>query len=210
MRYFNSLPYLTTTDYTGNTYALKNLLVRTELIPQLAKNPILFYQYSLQDGDTPENVANRYYGDSYRYWVVLYGNPNILDPQWDWPLSNQQFQAYLIDKYTTDAGGAQKVLSYIQATIHHYEKIITTIDNSTATTAIKTVEVDLNTYNSIMPFSQTQKFSDGTSVTYTLSKNAVSIYDYELKTNEAKRNINLINSSYASDMETQYKKLVSL
>jgi Base plate wedge protein 53 len=209
MKYFNSLPYLVTTDYNGNTYALKNLLIRTGLIPQLAKNPLLFYKYDLQDGDTPEIVANKYYGNSYRYWIVLYGNTNILDPQWDWPLSSQQFQAYLIDKYSTAAGGSSHVLTYTQGTIHHYEKVITTVDNSTETTAIKTVEVDLTTYNSIQPFTQTQAFSNGASVTYTLSKNIVSIYDYELQINEGKRNINLINSTYAGATETQFQSLVN-
>ena len=58
MKYFNSLPYLTTTNVDGNLYALKNLLIRTQMIPQLAKNPLLFYEYNLQDGDTPEIVAN--------------------------------------------------------------------------------------------------------------------------------------------------------
>lgn len=208
MKYFDSLPYLVTTDYNGNTYALKNLLIRTELIPQLSKNPLLFYKYDLQDGDTPEIIGNKYYGDSYRYWITLYSNPNILDPQWDWPLSSQQFEAYLIDKYSTAAGGSNHVLTYTQGTIHHYEKIVTTVDNSTGTTAIKTVEVDLTTYNSIQPFTQTQAFSNGTSVTYTLSKNIVSIYDYELQINEGKRNINLIKSSYASSIESQYQNLV--
>ena len=209
MRYFNSLPYLITTDYNGNTYALKNLLIRTELIPQLAKNPLIFYQYALQDGDTPEIVANKYYSDSYRYWIVLYGNSNILDPQLDWPYSNQQFQAYLIDKYSEAAGGAENVLGYTQFALHHYEKVTTTIDNDSGTTAIKTVEIDADTYHSIVPFTQTQTFPDGSSVTYTLSTNLVTIYDYEYNVNEAKRNINIINSNFANALETQYKNLVS-
>ena len=54
-----------------------------------------------------------------------------------------------------------------------------------------------------------QTFADGSYVTYTTTKNVLSIYDYELQQNEAKRNINLINSNYASDMEIQYKTLVS-
>ena len=180
------------------------------MIPQLAKNPLLMYTYELRDGDSPEIVANKYYGDPYRYWIVLYGNPNIVDPQADWPLSSQQFMVYLTDKYASDASNVgNTVLAYTQSTIHHYEKVITTFDNTTQTTAIKVVDVDSNTYNSILSTTTTGTFVDGSSVTYTISKNQVSIYDYEYNQNEAKRNISLINSGYASQMESQYQSLVS-
>jgi hypothetical protein len=207
MKYFNSLPFLNITNTDGTQYLLRNLLIRTGLIPQLANNPVLLYEYALQDGDTPEIVANKYYGNSYRYWITLYSNPNIIDPQADWPLSSQQFLLYLNDKYS--AVSNNNVLSYTQGTIHHYEKIVTTIDGNTGTKVIKTVEVDENTYNSITPFTNTQTFSTGNYITYTVSTNAVSIYDYENNLNESKRNIKLINSIYANQVETQYQSLVS-
>ena len=209
MRYFNSLPNLITTDNNNNLLALKNLLVRTSLLTKLQENPLLFYKYDLQEGDTPEIVANKYYGDSYRYWMVLYGNPNIIDPQFDWPLSTNQFQSYMIQKYSAAAGGANNAISYTQGTVHSYQKIVTTTDSDTQTTAVKTIDVDANTYNSLQTFSTTQTFPNGSQVTYTVSKHALSIYDYENQQNEAKRSINLIKSSYANDMETQYTALVS-
>lgn len=208
MKYFDSLPFLVNQDTNNDLYVTRNLLIRTHLIPELAKNPLLFYKYAIQDGDTPEIIANKYYGTPYRYWVVLYGNPNIKDPQADWPLTNQQLTLYLKDKYSAAAGGADQVLSYISGTVHHYEKIITTIDNETKTTAIKNIEIDETSYNLITPFTQNKTFADGSSVTYSLSKSAISIYDYEDKLNESKRNINLINSAYVNQVETQYQSLV--
>ena len=172
----------------------------------MAKNPLLFYAYSIQDGDTPEIIANKYYGDPFRYWITLFGNPNIMDPQADWPMDSRQFLIYLNDKYGEVSNN--NVLSYVQGTVHHYEKIITTIDGDTGTTAIKTVEVDFNTYTLLMPSTQIQTFSNGSTITYTISKNAVSIYDYENDLNESKRNINLINSSYANQVESRYQALM--
>jgi len=209
MRYFNSLPLLLTTDYRNNTYALRNILVRTELIPQLAKNPLLTYQYDIQEGDTPEIIANKYYGDPFRFWITLYSNPQIVDPQGDWPLTSQQFILFLNDKYSAAANANnQAVLAYTQTAIHHYEKVITTVDNSTQTTVIKNVIIDQNTYNSIVPYTSTNTFADGSSATISVSKNIISIYQYEYLENENKRNINLINASYASQMENQYQALV--
>ena len=210
MKYFSSLPLITNKDENGNSFLMRNLLVRTNLKPQLVKNPLVYYQYELREGDTPESVARKYYGDQYRYWIVLYGNPEITDPQSNWPLTSQQFLSYLKSKYATDAGGEQNVLSYTQGTTHHYEKIITTVDGDTQTTVVKNVEVDLNTYNSIIPMTETQTFPNGSTVTYTISKSAISLYDYENNINESKRNINLIKSSYANQMETQLKQLVKI
>jgi Base plate wedge protein 53 len=277
MRYFNTLPILSYEDTNGNNVALTNLLVRTSMVPELAKNPLLFYKYNVQESDTPETIANKYYDDSYRYWIVLYGNPDKLDPQWDWPLNSTQFQNYLIKKYSQAAGGDYLAISYTQSTVYKYEKIVTTTDSDTRTSAVKTIEVDEATYNSIIPYKTVQNFvHSGTSafqtlsfnvatfdsnaiymdsnsvtmdstnfvdiasfdsetvsmdsneitmdldtslyvlrtknqstVTYSVDKKATSIYDYEYELNENKRNINIINSVYASQLETQYKSLVN-
>lgn len=208
MKYFNELPFLTNTDSGGNTYILKNILIRTKLITQLSKNPLLYYKYDVQEGDTPELIAHKYYGDQYRYWMLFMAN-EIMDPQAEWPLTSKQFELFLNDKYGVVAEETnQTPLSYTTSTIHHYEKTITTLDSISRTTAIKTVEIDLDTYNSIMAKTTTSTFNDGTSVTLTVDKKAVSIYDYENQLNEAKRHINIIKSNYATAMETQYQKLV--
>jgi hypothetical protein len=133
-----------------------------------------------------------------------------MDPQSDWPLNSQQFTIYLTDKYAASANiAANTVLSYCTGTVHHYEKIITTVDNNTQTTSIKNVEIDKNYYLSLATSTSTQTFADGSTCTFTISKSAISIYDYEYNTNETKRNINLVNSSYASALETQYQTLVA-
>jgi len=102
------------------------------------------------------------------------------------------------------------VVSYTQATAYEYQKVVTTIDSSTQTTVIKTVAIDETTYLQLIPSSTVQTFPNGSTVTYNVSKNALSIYDYENQLNESKRNINLINKNYASQMESQFKSLVKV
>jgi hypothetical protein len=207
MKYFNELPLVINSDGKGNYYPLRNILIRTKLIPELSKNPLLFYQYFIQESDTPETIAYKYYGDSYRYWMVLMAN-EIMDPQWEWPLTSKQFGKYLINKYSTIAGGDNQVMSYLTSTIHHYENSIKTVDSNTGTTAIKTVEVDQQTYLLIQSVSNTSTLPDGSTVTYTISGNAISIYDYENQLNESKRSIKLINAKYVTQMESIYSSLV--
>lgn len=210
MKYFDSLPFITVTDKNNNNVVMKNLLVRTHLLPSLAKNTLAFYKYDAQDGDTPEIIADKYYGDSYRYWIVLYGNSNIVDPQFDWPLRSDQFILYLKEKYKAAANGEANVINYTQSTVHHYEKITTTIDEFSKTEAIKTVEVDYETYVSIVDSTTTKTFSNGSSVTLKESKQAISIYNYELQKNSEKSTISLIRPEYVSQMESSYNSLVNL
>ena len=208
MLYFNSFPLVVASDYKNNAILLTNLMARVDIIPSLLKNPLLFYSYDLKDSDRPDILAHKYYDDSDKYWMILYAN-EIMDPLYDWPLNSQQFDAYLKNKYSEAAGGDAFVLTYITSTVQEYRKIITTYDSTSLETTTKTVVVDLTTYNSITAASTTKTFSSGASVTRTLSKSAVSIYDYEIELNEAKQNIKLINSSYSNQLENDLKTLMA-
>jgi hypothetical protein len=217
MKYFETLPSIITTDYNNNLVLLKNLLARAVLLPQVQNNPLLLYSYAIQDGDTPEIVAHKYYGNVDRYWIVLHGNQS-LDPQWDWPLTSQQFQKYIIKKYKQDTANSlsisvnstndSQVLSYTLGTVHHYEKTITTRDNVTQTQGVKTITIDETTYNSTTTSDRTVTFSDGSTSIQSTTKDVVSIYNHENNLNEAKRNIKLINSSFAGSLELQLKSLM--
>lgn len=208
MLYFDSFPLVVASDYKNNAILLTNLMARVDIIPSLLKNPLLFYSYDLKDSDRPDILAHKYYDDSDKYWMVLYAN-QIMDPLYDWPLNSQQFDAYLKNKYSEAAGGDAFVLAYVSSTIQEYRKIITTYDSISLETTTKTVVVDLTTYNSITAASTTKTFSSGASVTRTISKSAVSIYDYEIELNEAKQNIKLINSAYSNQLEKDLKTLMA-
>ena len=200
MQYFDTLPKILQYDNVGTGRVFTNLLARASIIPELLKNPALHYSYDIQEGDTPEIIAHKYYGDSYRYWMVLLAN-EILDPQWGWPMNNTVFNDYLISKY----GQAFNT----QATVHHYEKTLTQFDSGTNTTTTNTVEVDLNTYNTTFETTKSYTLPTG-DVTVTISKSAVSYYDYELDLNESKRNIQLLNSAYVGQIENEFEKLMSV
>jgi len=208
MLYFDTFPLVVASDYKNNAILLTNLMARVQIIPSLLRNPLLFYSYDLKESDRPDIIANKYYDDSNKYWMVLYAN-EIMDPLYDWPLTSQQFDAYLKNKYSVAAGGDAFVLTYTKSTVQEYRKIITTYDSTSLETTTKTVVIDLTTYNSITAASTTQTFSSGASVTRTTSKTAVSIYDYEIELNEEKQNIKLINSSYSNQLENDLKTLMA-
>jgi hypothetical protein len=198
MQYFDSLPKMLYSDAGGNSKVMTNIMARVSIIPQILNNPAVYYEYDIQDGDTPEIIAHKYYGDSYRYWLVLFAN-QLMDPQWDWPLSGNELSAYLVEKYGVGYN------TYTE--IHHYEKIITQFDYGTNTTTTNKVTVDEDTYNAIV--SQTNVFSLPTGdVSITVDKLAVSVYDYELDLNEQKRSIKILNTAYVNQVEEEFKKLM--
>ena len=218
MKYFQVMPKIATIDYVGNKIVLTNLMVRTEIIPSLLNNPLLFYSYDIQDGDTPEIIADKYYGDSYRYWIVLFGN-QIIDPQWNWPMNQNLFNDYILDKYKSSTANSlnisantvtsSQVLAYTQSNIQNYVKTIITIDSSTNESTTSIYYIDSTAYALVQENTSTGAFSSGAQVTQTVSKYTETIYEYETRLNETNRNINLVNSSYVSQFESQFQSLLA-
>lgn len=197
MQYFNTLPKIIKTDSKGNSIILTNLMARASLVSELMANPAVYYKYDIQDGDTPEIIAHKYYGDVYRYWIVLFAN-QIIDPQWQWPMTGNVFNEYLAQKYPNDN----------PEDFHHYEKSITTLDQSTNTTTTVTVNVDEDDFNNTTPGTQTVTLPTGI-VSITTKLSIVSIFDYETKLNELNRNIKILKSSYVGQMEKELETLMA-
>jgi hypothetical protein len=209
MLYFDTLPKIVTVDNNNNPVIATNLLSRASIIQNLLVNPALFYTYDIQDGDTPEIVASKYYGDPYRYWLVLFSN-QILDPQWQWPLSSVQFESYMEDKYgALAAGNNQTMVAYTQTIVQEYRKIYTSYDSTTANTTTINYTIDQNTYTNLITGTQTVNLPSGASCTITIEKTPIDLYTYEVEQNEAKRTINLINSIYAGQFEQQLDSLMN-
>ena len=205
MKFFRSFPKIL--DNKGNY--VTNLLVRTDLIPELMNNGSLFYQYDTQEGDTPEIIANKYYGDPYRYWLFLYGN-NIMDPQWDLALSETNFNLYINSKYSAAANALnQSIIQYTQTTINGYYKTISSYDPVSQTTSTNDYQLDYATYLTIPQHQQlSTTLEDGSTVTTTITTYSQTIFDHEVSINENKRSVNILNERFAKDMENQLTTLL--
>lgn len=207
MFYFDTLPKIITPDENGNAIVLTNLIARARLIEQLQNNPMIFYEYSIQEGDTPEIVAEKYYGDPYRYWIVLLSN-ELLNPVWDWPLSEQMFLHYINTKYKTEAEAEDKTpFEYTNTTVYQYRKIVTTKNIESGIENITTLSINLADYNSLVPSTTNYNLPDGL-CTVSISKEIITLYDYEQELNESKAQIKLLNASYVADFEAAFRNLM--
>ena len=58
----------------------------------------LFISYSVKDEDTPDIIAHKLYGSAGLHWVVLLAN-DIINPFFDWPLSERKLVPFIDKKY---------------------------------------------------------------------------------------------------------------
>ena len=112
MSYFSRFP-LMVYDMKGdkNYKLLPDILRRVKIRQGVRSGAFIFDNYDIRDGERPEDIAFKYYGDAEYHWIVLMTN-NITDRYYQWPLTQPQFQEHLEDKYG---------LANIDA-VHHYEK----------------------------------------------------------------------------------------
>jgi len=197
MQYFNSLPKIKYVDKNNVTTVYTNLMARASVIPSVLNNALVYYSYDVQDGDTPEIIAYKYYGDVNRFWIVLYCN-QLNDPQWDWPLSSNKFQKYILNKYNT---------GNLNST-HHYERVTTKTNINTNTTTIETETISQEIYNSLQSNTTTTYTLGSETIRVNVVKGVVTNYEYENSLNESKRNIKILNKAYADKLESQFLELM--
>jgi len=188
-KYFSNFPII---DYNlpplGRTTTVTDVTKRFILRDFYRRNFLRFYQYDVIDGERPDNVAYKFYGESELDWIVLMPN-EILDPYFQWPRSQLELNSYIRSKY----GG----ISDAQSKVHHYEQIIQqrgAIQNEDGETIVipeKTLIVDQTTYVSLSP-------SD---------RRAITNYDYEVARNERYRTISIVDPIYIPSIVETFRNL---
>ena len=127
MSYFQMFPdTLYDAKGNGNYTVMKDILTRVKLVASKKENILNFDYYNVQDGETPEMIAHKYYGDVNLHWTILVAN-DIVDYYNDWPMSVQKFEKFIFDKYDNPQA------------IHHYEISQTSGETTT------TIDVGMNT-----------------------------------------------------------------
>jgi hypothetical protein len=225
-KYFNYFPktFYSLEDTGSNLETITNVIARFAFEDRLKENSAAFYRYQIKDSDTPEIIASKYYDSPERHWVVLLFN-NIIDPQWDWPLTDRVFNEYVDKKYSAEnlansapqyANTANSLVSGLtwaktidEERAQAYFKVITT--TTTEKTTIEKLEVDRNTYNNdtIMQIgTKTYPLDDGTNVNIKITKEFQTFFDYEKQLNENKRSIKLLKSDFIPALEKEFKKII--
>lgn len=226
--YFTYFPKtLYSFDFTGSSpAAVTNIFSRFSFLQNVLNNTFAFYKYQIVQGDTPEIVATKLYGDPTLYWVICMTN-NIVDPQFDFCLEQSALERKIIKQYNYSS------IAEAYASIHHYElevkKVLSEVDGATTTTTNTSI-ITLDQYNYTSNTLQTKSLGTANSETKTVSfyannSNAnsatvatltitstykpVYVYDYENELNESKRQIKILKNEYIPGIMAELENVLN-
>ncbi len=212
-KFFNYFPktiYFANNNTSGLD-TVTNIIARVSFEDSLKENSATFYEYNIQDGDTPEIIAAKYYENPERHWIVLMFN-DIMDPQYDWPLQYNTFIRFVTEKYSANGAAnttVQNGLAWAMSinNVHSYYKVITKT-NSDGISTIQKFEIDANTYVNTAASSTNYLLEDGSTITESVSKEIKTYYDFENELNEEKRTIKLLKPEFVPQVEKEFKRVI--
>jgi Base plate wedge protein 53 len=181
MRHFHVYPNVNFSDHLAT-----NIMVRGKLRGAILNNVTLYYKYHITDDMTAELISQKYYGSAEYVWAIYYAN-DIHHPTFDWPMTERQFEKYLIEKYGSISKAQQKydkTGKINDDAIHHY-----LLDGQYI--------VDKQTY---LEYGYTQEY--GKIV-------PVSFYEHEQQVNDRKREIVIIDKGNLFEIVNQFRTLFS-
>ena len=174
--YVSRLPDAKISDYIR----VKNFFRRATLREDIFQSLTFFTKYSVEGDDRPDNVAHKVYENSDLDWVILLAN-NITHIPTEWPMPQNDFDRFLLDKYDN--------YDTIYNGVHHHETVEVK-DSNDVTIVPAGLEVSSD-------FNQTYyDYYVSGMVTASNITRPVTNYEYEEKLENEKREIFILKQEY--------------
>jgi hypothetical protein len=143
MEYFKYFPK---TFYSKDGFATTdfatNLVARFKYLDEVLQSADAFYPVVVNDGERPDTIAEKYYGDAKYTWVILSFN-SYIDPLFDWPLNDEEFNAYITREYGSVAN-AKSEIKYYYKTLNDKKYIVDAAQSYDSSITGYDYEVELN------------------------------------------------------------------
>jgi len=196
-KYFRYFPEIT---YKGKQ--VKDITRRVRFLESVVTDPRVFLPYTIKESESADEIAFHYYGSEDFTWLVYLAN-NIIDPYYDWPMTQAKLEPFLVDKYRSDAETSTGT-SLIDREVLQWTQRVDTTDNIAYYVSKDDPDVRLskNSYaiGGTNPLDPDFQASDWDALRY---------YDYEFELNENKRQILLIDRQFSTQTETELKSLLN-
>ena len=109
MSYFSKFPNMVyDVKNNGNFKLLPDILRRVKQRNAIKSGQFIFDTYDVKNGEKPEDIAYKWFGDAQLHWVILMTN-DVTDRYYQWPMNDAQFEEFIADKYSNPDA------------VHHYE-----------------------------------------------------------------------------------------
>lgn len=166
--------------------AVKNFWRRAQILDNYKNELSLFDEYIVNNGETPETIAQEFYSNPFYNWTILIAN-DIVNYHDQWPRSNIALNEYVFSKY----------------------------ENPGATKQYETTEVRDESGNLLLkaglvvPSTFTLTYSDAGGFPVTVAPIvSVSFYEYEDRLNQEKEKIQIIKPDLIEDFVQAYQKIL--
>ena len=170
---------------TSDFQVAKNFFRRYKINEDVFSNVVYFNRYAIKDGERPDVLARKFYGNQFYDWVILLTN-NMVNAQYDWPMNNYELYKVLEQEFDDPYG---EINHYeIKETIGHYHAGL---------------HVDQTFYNG-----QHKVNINGSVILKNGNEIAspVTVAEYFYKENEKKREIFLLRQDYLQSFVDDFRK----
>ena len=164
-----------------------NLLLRVKVLDKVLSRRDIYYEYLIKEGEYPDTVADRFYGDPEYDWIVYLSN-NITDPYRDWPLSYNDLKSYIEKKYNTTVFETKSLILFYKYT---------------GLSSDSSEKIERNSYT--MSTTTFENLSSEEKSGWT----PVFAYDYEEELNDNKRNIRIVQPNFVNKMINEIQELLA-
>ena len=226
--YFEKFPQtFYTLDNRATVQLVTNITLRNIVNDAIKNNYSIYDEYDIKDSETPEILADKIYDNPGYHWIILHMN-DIVDPRFDWPLTQPRLEEFIVDKYGNTSA------------IHHYENsqgetvnaniLITTSAVPALIISQNDVVVNvteegqgyveyaasINNYyvkvtkggfrvgNKIAVYSNTLANVDIVNTVINNDAIGVTVYDYEDEQNESKRRIKILKPQFVESFVNEF------
>ena len=178
----------------------KNLFRKYKINADVFSYAVFFKKYILKDGETPDSLANKAYGNPFYDWVILITN-SVVNRHFDWPLSNYELTKYAESQYDDPYGEIAYYETYeIKAGYRIPNEYGTMVDAIVLEGGLK---VDSTFFNKNFEYFNGSGY---TTVPGNTVCRPVTVLEDLTKKNEQKREIFLLKPEYFRQFVDDFKK----
>lgn len=125
-------------QYGDKNEVSRKLTTRANIAQSVMKQTSAFYPYTIKQGERPDTLSFLYYSKPDLEWLIFFAN-DIIDPYYDWYLTPEQLNAYVVKKYGSIAVAQTRTRHY--ETVWVGQDVNITVDAYSALTANTTVNL---------------------------------------------------------------------
>jgi len=213
---------------------MSDILFRIKINRDAVNKSAFLIPYTIVDNETPELVSYNFYGTPLYHWMLLLIN-DIIDPREEWPLSEKQLNEKLVLNYASTITGTIMVsqgsdvvtgnnteflseLNVGDLLYRNNNNFIGRIESISSNTQLRLTHETPREYMGIMKklnINEVYEYREktyGYVVDYDANLEAqeeiypVTIYEYEVEKNEAKRNIRVLDPNFLTDFISEFNR----